>query len=216
MTTINETVGQVKVVEKLVIDYQQYEANSMEQDFAVFNIMQAVKAFKTARVHALRRSVPNAICIADLYALFDDALLAAIDSYKPERGATFYTYLNAILQHKKANVIEQLNRKRSIPTVDIVRLTPEIAAVLTVDETGNYDDVMTALDSYSSISKSKAINAAIILIECDLYAEALSKKDRIKALFNKEMTAEAVKKRLQRARADFRQYYQSQQSEGEC
>lgn len=180
MTTINETVGQVKVVEKLVIDYQQYEANSMEQDFAVFNIMQAVKAFKTARVHALRRSVPNAICIADLYALFDDALLAAIDSYKPERGATFYTYLNAILQHKKANVIEQLNRKRSIPTVDIVRLTPEIAAVLTVDETGNYDDVMTALDSYSSISKSKAINAAIILIECDLYAEALSKKIELK------------------------------------
>ncbi|MGX7132869.1 hypothetical protein [Enterococcus songbeiensis] len=216
MTTINETVGQVKVVEQLVIDYQQYEAGGMKQDFAVFNIMQAVKAFKTARVNALRRSVPKAICIADLYALFDDALLAAMDSYKPERGATFYTYLNAILEHKKANVIEQLNRKRSIPVGGTVSLSPEMAEVLTVDETGNYDDVMTALDSYSKISKGKANNAAIILIECDLLSEVLSKKDRIKALFNKEMTAEAVKKRLQRARADFKQYYQSQQSEGDC
>lgn len=212
------TETQEKTVEQLVIDYQQYrERRTAAVEFAAFNILQKVKSFKTAKIYWLRRNIPHEISTADLHALFDDSLLEAMNSYKQNSRASFYTYVSAILLHKRTNAIIHLNSKKHVPASATVSISEVITEMYAVQpESDSFNSVKAALIAYSQISSKTSANAAMLCI-CMQGLHGNELLDRLKQVFPAEKLGNScIRKRLQRARADFKLYYQSQQSEGDC
>ncbi|WP_122646986.1 hypothetical protein [Enterococcus mediterraneensis] len=216
MTATAETVAQEKTVEQLVIDYQQYcERRTAAVEFAAFNILQKVKSFKAAKIHWLRKNTPQEITLADLHALFDDSLLEAMNSYKQNSRASFYTYVSAILLHKRTNAIIHLNSKKHVPTSATVSISEVITEMYAVQpESDSFNSVEAALIAYSQISdKTKASAAMLCIWMQDLHGNELL--DRLKQVFPAEkLSNSCIRKRLQRARADFKQYYTEMKAGG--
>lgn len=219
MTATAETATQEKTpMEQLVIDYQKFECGSEKQDYAAFNLFQSqeMRSFKAAKIHWLRRNIPQEISTADLHALFDDAILEALNSYKQNGGASFYTYVSAILLHKRTNAIIHLNSKKHVPASAIVGISEVITEMYAVQpESDSFNSVHeAALITYSQISDKTKANAAMLCI-CMEQLHGNELLDRLKLVFPEEQLSNScIRKRLQRARSDFKQYYTEMKAGG--
>jgi len=210
----------MRSIEELILEFQQTAVGTTERDYVTCDILEALATDKKDTVKWLRHKLPASIDLADLVALYDDAAYEAMLKFEGSKGACFTTFLHTILQSKSKNVLSYCNAQKrkeeetplsfDMPAAEGNATFADVCedlAVLTGTAILEGTETVAILEEYSNISQSKALNASIVLIECDLYSKILSKQQRIKALFKQDISAEAMKKRRQRALKDFAKFY---------
>ncbi|MGG5316051.1 hypothetical protein [Enterococcus sp. AZ072] len=207
MTVSTEQLHQT--IELLVQQYQLQDTQETMQ--ALYTALQPEKR-KLCRW--LRRSTPAIITDADLDAVFDDTLLEAVSVWDATKGVTFLHYVRALLNNKRKNLIRKVNaKKRKAEVVSIEAVTEDSnaledsTALATIEELEG-SEVLQKLKEYSRRSKKAAVNAG--LIRMDKLADWHKLEDKYSALRwylqDKELSDTAIRKKVQRAVLDFRQF----------
>lgn len=173
---------------------------------------------RKAQTLRLRKMLPSAVTSHDIQALIDDALLTAVTRFKPEETASFRTYFRSILEYNRLDVIKHVNRKKRDCAIKLVSTIlaedGELLDILEVitDETVSQsfneleNETLQLLTEYSTVNTRKQLNAQLLLLEAGSYLNASEKYSYMRKATGLPLNDSALRKKVQRAKADFRQW----------
>lgn len=199
-------------LEELVLQYQ-------SGDIATFDmIYHLTEKERESSTRWLRTALPSTISMPEIYAMYDDALLSATVTFKQEYNCTFTTHLRNLLDNSRKSELERVNAKKrgkDVVTVsfqqepdDGQNLSEVIAddSATTAMESIEGTDILNLMNGYSALSAKKKENALLIIQDTMYFETAKEKYDRMRHLLQTEITDTALRKKCQRAKADFRQF----------
>lgn len=197
-------------LEELVLQYQ-------AGDIAVFDtIYQMTESERESTVRWLRTATPSTLSFPELYAMYDDALFTATETYAEGHNCKFITHLKNVLENLRLKEIERVGAAKRGANVDSISFQQEpedsmsLADVIE-DRSATADigsvegsDILNWMNEYSTLSDKKRENALLILQDTMHFETAKEKYDRMRKVMNCDMTDAALRKKCQRAKADFR------------
>lgn len=197
-------------LEELVLQYQ-------AGDIAVFDtIYEKTETERETSAKWLRKALPSAVTMPEIYALFDDALLEAVQAFNPVHKCTFISFLRNILGNLRKDELDRVNaQKRSteVPTISFQQEPEEGGALENIIEDSSVEpmfelvdgvDIIHLMQVYSDQSVKKRENAMLIIQDTMYFIDAEEKYNRMRSVLRTEATNTALRKKCQRAKADFR------------
>jgi len=208
----------MKTVEQLVTEFQSGNTGVFSE------IYNALLTKKKQLVSIGRRKLPLSVPTSDIEATYDDCFMAAIDNFDPTAGAKFSTYLSTIMERAVINLYDKATRQCRVNTLgsdiclDYTTSEGECVAEVVEDYAAQREvlqaegsEIMNALDAYGSLKDSNQINAVLILQDSMYFDTADEKYDRMRAVTGLKAGNDALRKRCQRAKADFRKFAEGYQ-----
>lgn len=201
----------MKEIESLVLQYQ-------EGDIAIFDrIYEELEKDKHTIIAWLRRNSPVSVTDADIHAIYDDALLASVDTYKAG-DATFISYFRTVCNNKRAELARFVGRKKRASETPDVNLEHEITEGLTVvDSTEDLSaselmlqaegsEILFLLQEYGKQSSKKSLNATLIAHETLHFISSKEKYNSIRNITGLTASDTALRLKCKRAKEDFRKF----------
>ena len=107
-------------LEELVLQYQ-------TGDTAVFDtIYQMTESERESTVRRLRTATPSTLSFPELYAMYDDALFIATETYAEGHNCKFITHLNNVLDNLRLKEIERVGAAKRGANVDSISFQQEM------------------------------------------------------------------------------------------
>lgn len=209
-------------IEELVLEFQ--GGNS-----TVFNeLYVALQSEMKKMAKWLRRNMPTAVVDDDISALCDDALLSAVGTFSAEQGAKFTTHFWNVLGNMRKTTLDKCNAEKRTgrkkdesddstlvnlsidygKTEDgllIAEVLEDFSAQKGIAEVEG-SAIMNNLIAYSALSSKTNMNAILIVHDTMFYETAEEKYDTLRELTGLTASNSALRKKCQRAKADFRAF----------
>lgn len=204
-------------LEELVLQYQ-------TGDIAVFDtIYEMTTKERESSTRWLRSALPSAVTNPEIYALYDDALFTATETFKIDCNCAFTSYLRNILDNLRKSELERLNAQKRVTENTCISFQQEpeegmhLSEVIADDsatslmESIEGTDILHLVNEYSALSDKKKENALLIIQDTMYFETAKEKYDRMRNLLQIDATDAALRKKCQRAKADFRQFVEEKE-----
>lgn len=204
-------------IEELVLQYQ-------TGDIAVFDtIYELTTRERESSTRWLRSALPSAVTNPEIYALYDDALFTATETFKIDCNCAFTSYLRNILDNLRKSELERLNAQKRVTENTCISFQQEpeegmhLSEVIADDsatslmESIEGTDILYLVNEYSALSDKKKENALLIIQDTMYFETAKEKYDRMRNLLQIDATDAALRKKCQRAKADFRQFVEEKE-----
>lgn len=208
-------------IETLVKQYQTGVAEAFTEIYAAF-----ANDRKTI-CYSLRRSLPSAVTKSDIQAIFDDSLLTAANYYDTEGAASFKTYLYAIVRNNKLNAFRYATQKKRDCTIQLVSTIvnsegQEAEATETLRDPESMKlfeqaegcPLLEQLEEYGTVNRRTALNSVLIAWDTlGSFSTATAKYEYMRRITGLTGSDCALRKRIQRAKADFKLWLQVQEGD---
>lgn len=207
----------VCLLEDLVRRYQEGEP-------AVFDeIYSQLEKHRDMSFHRKRGGMFTEIAPSDIYALYDDCLLSAVETYKPTT-AKFVTFLNTLFDRRAINLVKSETKQERVQsnqmqTMDVVTAEGVVIAE-TIEDTDSISqllliegsDIVNKLKEFGEVSPRNKVNSILIACDTMFFETAEEKYDKARAITGLDASNSALRKRCQRAKADFRGFVEEYQN----
>lgn len=206
-------LGKNNHIETLILQFQGGIKEAFTEIYALFANERKAQSLR------LRKRLPSVITTHDIQALIDDALLTAVSKFKPDGAASFKTYFRSILEYNRLDVIKHVNRKKRDCAIKLVStILAEDGQTIDVHEviedetvsqgfTDIENETLQLLQEYSTVNTRKQLNAQLLLLEAGSYLNAPEKYSYMRKVTGLTLNDSALRKKVQRAKADFRQWF---------
>lgn len=221
--TVNNLLTSSRNIETLVKQYQSGVAEAFTEIYAAF-----ANDRKTI-CYSLRKSLPSVITDSDIQAIYDDSLLTAADCYCYQLGgkASFKTYLYAIVRNNRLNAIRYATQKKRDCTIQLVSTIvngegQEAEATETLHDPESMKlfeqaegcPLLEQLQEYGTVNRRTALNSVLIAWDTlGSFSTATAKYEYMRRITGLTGSDCALRKRIQRAKADFKLWLQVQEGD---
>ncbi len=211
--TVNNVLTSNGRIETLVAQHQSGVAEAFTEIYAAF-----ANDRKTI-CYSLRQSLPSAVTDSDIQAIFDDSLLTAANYYYDTEGtASFRTYLYAIVRNNKLNAFRYAYTKKRDCTIQLVSTIvnsegqeAEATEVLSDPESMQLFEqvegcpMLEQLQEWGTVNRRTALNSLLIAWDTlGSFSTATAKYEYMRRITGLTGSDCALRKRIQRAKADFK------------
>lgn len=171
-------------------------------------------------IRMLRRKIPASICMADIEAMFDDALLEAATTFKDDQDCAFVSFLKYILEVKRKMLLRYINADKRKDALSAESLDKEfepdsgscLLDLLIDEDAVNAEDNVTCndlidlLQSFRDSSKKNKEYADLIAYDCMAFSSKQEKHNAIQGMLGVSLTSSAIHKKIKRAKNAFKEY----------
>lgn len=206
---------------------EQYVADYQGGDVAAFSdIYDYAETMRKVTVKTLRKKLPSVVDDHEIDALFDSALLIAVTDFKEGEGCSFATFFKVVIENRKNNLLDAVNAEKrkcdyyhssldaSVPDDDGDSATL-LATLLDENAIDAMDNLQchAIIEALQAFRKTSTKNAVYVdLIICDsMYDTREEKHAAMREVLGSDFTASGIYKKLKKARAAFKEFFEDQQ-----